>query len=44
MTQAVSVDALERPLDVPVRIEGEDLRFDLGAHELRSLRVRFSHG
>jgi alpha-mannosidase len=43
MTQAVMVDALERPLEAAVHIEQEHVRFELGAHELRALRVRFSH-
>ncbi|HLI97121.1 MAG TPA: glycoside hydrolase family 38 C-terminal domain-containing protein [Candidatus Baltobacteraceae bacterium] len=43
MTEARMVDALERPLDVPVRIEAEELRFELAAHGLRTMRVRFSH-
>jgi alpha-mannosidase len=43
MTEANSVDALERPVEGGVRIDQEHLRFDLGPYELRSLRVRFSH-
>ncbi len=43
MTEALMVDALERPLDIPVRIEAEDLRFELAALGLRTMRVRFSH-
>jgi len=43
MTQALCVDALERPLEREVRMEEEDLRFELGAYELRTFRVRFSH-
>jgi alpha-mannosidase len=43
MTQAVSVDALEREVGLPVGIEEESLAFDLAAHQLRSFRVRFSH-
>ena len=42
-TQALSVDALERPIDRPVGIEEESLVFDLNAYEMRSFRVRFSH-
>jgi alpha-mannosidase len=44
MTDAVAVDALERPLARAVDIEQEHLRFDLAPYELRTLRVRFSHG
>lgn len=43
MTAAISVDALERPLDLPVAIESEDVSFDLAPYQLRSFRVRFSH-
>ncbi len=43
MTQALSVDALERSIDRPVRIEQESLVFDMSPYELRSFRVRFSH-
>jgi alpha-mannosidase len=43
MTQVVMVDALERPLEAAVHIEQEHVRFELSAHELRALRVRFSH-
>jgi alpha-mannosidase len=43
MTAAVSVDALEREGGLPVQIEQEALLFDLGAYQLRSFRVRFSH-
>jgi alpha-mannosidase len=43
MTEAVSTDALERGIDLPVRIEQEALVFDLPAYGLRSFRVRFSH-
>jgi alpha-mannosidase len=43
MTQAISSDALERPLDLPVAIEGESLVFDLAPYQLRTFRVRFSH-
>jgi alpha-mannosidase len=42
-TQALSVDALERPIDRPAGIEEESLVFDLNAYEMRSFRVRFSH-
>jgi alpha-mannosidase len=43
MTQAGSVNALERAADMPASIEGEYLRFDLRPHQIRSFRVRFSH-
>lgn len=43
MTQAVAVDALERPLEREVGIEQEQVRFRLEPYELRTLRVRFSH-
>ena len=41
MIAAHSADALERPLDVPVAIDGEHLVFDLMPYQLRSFRVRF---
>ncbi len=41
MVSAQSVDALERPVDKAVAIEGEELVFELKAFELRSFRVRF---
>lgn len=44
MTGATAADALERPLERAVRIEQEHLRFRLAPYELRTLRVRFSHG
>lgn len=44
MTEAVPVDALERAVERSVGIEEEYLHFDLAAYELRSFRVRFSHG
>ena len=40
---AVSVDALERDLDVDVTLEAEDLAFELRPFEMRSFRVRFGH-
>ncbi len=43
MTAAVSTDALEREIGLPVTIEGEMIVFDLTAYQLRSFRVRFSH-
>lgn len=43
MTTASAVDALERAIDRPVRIEGESLLFDLKPFELRSFRVVFRH-
>jgi alpha-mannosidase len=43
MTEAMFVDALERPVDGSVRIDQEHLRFDVGPYELRTVRVRFSH-
>jgi alpha-mannosidase len=43
MTEAVSVDALERRLEQAVAIEGESLIFDLAGYQLRSFRVRFRH-
>lgn len=36
-----SVDALERPIELPVRMEGAEVHFDLGAFALRSFRVRY---
>lgn len=44
MTEAIAVDALERPLERDVRMEHEHLHFHLRPYELRTLRVRFSHG
>lgn len=43
MTQAFSADGLERPLDLPVAIEGEHLRFALAPYQLRTFRVKFTH-
>jgi alpha-mannosidase len=43
MTAAVAVNALEREIGAPVRIEEESLVFDLVPYQLRSFRVRFSH-
>ena len=43
MTQAFTVDALERPVDGSVSIESESLAFDLTPYQLRSFRVKFSH-
>ncbi len=43
MTEAFSVDALERRIELPVAIEGESLLFDLTAYQLRSFKVRFTH-
>ena len=36
-----AADALERPIDAPVAIDGEHLVFDLTPYQLRSFRVRF---
>jgi len=41
MIAAHATDALERPVDAPVAIEGETLVFDLAPYQLRSFRVRF---
>jgi alpha-mannosidase len=43
MTQAAAVDALERPLQLPVTIDGESLVFELSPYQLRAFRVKFSH-
>lgn len=43
MTDAHAADAVERPLERAVRVENEDVCFDLEPYELRTLRVRFSH-
>lgn len=42
MSAADSVDALERPIDRSVSLEGEALCFGLAPFEIRSFRVRFS--
>jgi alpha-mannosidase len=44
MVQAVACDALERTIERSVNIEQEHLRFDLSPYELRTIRVRFTHG
>jgi alpha-mannosidase len=41
MRDVRAVDALERPLETPVRVEGESIVADIGAYALRSFRVRF---
>ncbi len=41
MVSVQAVDALERPLDAAVAIEGEELIFELARYQLRSFRVRF---
>ncbi len=43
VASAHAVDALERPVENAVSIEGETLVFELNAFELRSFRVRFGH-
>ena len=43
MTQALSTDALERAVDLPVTLEGEELLFALAPYQLRTFRVRFTH-
>ena len=42
MRAAQSVDALERPLELPVAIEGEELVATIDPYALRSFRVLFS--
>ncbi len=42
MRAAQSVDALERPLELPVAIEGEELVATIDPYTLRSFRVLFS--
>jgi alpha-mannosidase len=41
MIAAHAVDALERPIEAPVAIDGEHLVFDLAPYQLRSFRVKF---
>lgn len=41
MREAIPVDAIERPVDGDVAIDGEELVFALGAFALRSFLVRF---
>jgi alpha-mannosidase len=41
VTAVHSADALERPIDSPVAIDGEHLVFDLTPNQLRSFRVKF---
>jgi alpha-mannosidase len=41
MRSAHSVDGLERPIDLPVEIEREELVANIGAYSLRSFRVLF---
>jgi alpha-mannosidase len=44
MVHALACDALERTIERSVNIDQEHLHFDLSPYELRTIRVRFSHG